>query len=55
LINLGQRKYLVAGASYPENLVLNDIWGLSFEHVVWDSSSLDLPGVLWEKMEPEEG
>ena len=52
---LGGKKYIIGGASYPENLVLNDIWSLSFEHVVWDSTSLDLPGVLWEKIEPQEG
>jgi len=29
-VNLGMKKYLIGGASYPENLVLNDIWSLSF-------------------------
>ena len=29
-VNMGAKKYIIGGASYPENLVLNDIWTLSF-------------------------
>jgi len=53
-VNLGVKKYLIGGASYPENLVLNDIWSLSFEHVTW-KSQFDLPGIVWEKLELKEG
>ncbi len=35
----------------PENLLFNDIWSFTFENVVWSSASLDLPGIVWKKLE----
>jgi hypothetical protein len=37
--------YLVGGVTQPENYVLNDVWQLSFEEVVWDETTYELPGV----------
>lgn len=52
------RKYLVGGASMPENLLMDDVWQLSvfwyilnkFENVAWETQSLELPGITWEKL-----
>ena len=29
-VNMGAKKYVIGGGSFPENLVLNEIWSLSF-------------------------
>lgn len=50
-VNMGSRKYLIGGNSLPDNVVLNDIWSLSLENVMWSSSSLELPGLLWSKVD----
>ena len=39
----------------PENLLLNDIWKCSFENVAWNSPSLELPGVIWCRVDIKEG
>jgi len=51
----GPKKYIIGGCSMPENLFLNDIWLFSFENVAWESQSLELPGVIWQKIELREG
>jgi hypothetical protein len=48
---MGSKKYLIAGASMPENWFYNDVYTFSFDSVVWNSNSLEIPGVVWEKME----
>ena len=48
---MGNKKYIIGGASMPENLLLNDIWSFSFDNVVWNSPSLELPGIVWTKIE----
>jgi hypothetical protein len=45
------QKYLIAGASMPENWVYNDVYTFSFDNVVWNSNSLEIPGVVWQKMD----
>ena len=32
--NMGLKKYFIGGASHPENLVLNDVWSLSFGKII---------------------
>ena len=39
----------------PENLLLNDIWYFSFENVTWDSPILEVPGVIWYKVDVKDG
>lgn len=51
---MGNHKYLIAGASVPENWFYNDIWQFSFENVVWSSNSLELPGISWTRIEEVE-
>lgn len=51
---MGINKYLIAGASVPENWFYNDIWQFSFENVVWSSNSLELPGITWTRMKEAE-
>ncbi|KAM3135972.1 hypothetical protein pb186bvf_011962 [Paramecium bursaria] len=46
----GEKKYLVGGSSMPENLLMDDVWELSFENVAWDTQSLELPGITWTKL-----
>ena len=41
--------------AYPENLGYNDIWSLEFENVAWESSVLELPGLVWKKKEIKNG
>lgn len=30
-------------------------WNKVIDHVVWDSNNFDLPGVVWDRIEPFEG
>ncbi|CAD8118103.1 unnamed protein product [Paramecium sonneborni] len=46
----GIKKYLMGGASMPENLLMDDVWQLSFENVAWETQSLELPGITWERL-----
>jgi hypothetical protein len=39
----------------PENLLLNDYWSCSYENIAWESPSLELPGVIWSRIEIKEG
>lgn len=52
LVNMGSKKYIIGGSSMPENLLYNEIWQFSFENVLWQSNSLELPGIVWTKIEP---
>ena len=39
-------RFIIGGASVPENLILNDIWYLDFSEVDWEFN-YDLPGAKW--------
>lgn len=47
LINMGIKKYIIGGASMPENWVNDDIWCFSLENVDWHTDDLELPGIIW--------
>lgn len=49
LVNAGDRKFIIGGASMPENLLSNEVWSFSLENVEWDQNLGDLPGIQWEK------
>jgi len=48
--HVGRKKFFIAGTSYPENLLFNDIWYCTFDNVLWKTNSLDLPGLSWNKL-----
>ena len=42
--------YFTGGVTQPENYILNDLWLLSFQDVVWDEHTYELPGVTWNEI-----
>lgn len=51
---MGSKKYLVGGSQLPENWVYDEIWSLSFDNVVWTSSTTEIPGINWQKLNVQE-
>ncbi len=49
-VQVGYRKFFIGGTSYPENLLFNDIWYCTFQNVLWETDSLDLPGLSWKRL-----
>ena len=49
-VEMGRKKFFIGGTSYPENLLFNDIWFCTFEKVLWNTNSLDLPGLSWKRL-----
>jgi hypothetical protein len=45
---MGTRKYIIGGASMPENWLFDDIWSFSFENTQWNSTALDIQGIIWK-------
>ncbi len=37
----------------PENWFYNEVYSFSFDNVVWNTTSVELPGVVWSKLEIE--
>ncbi len=42
--------FFTGGVTQPENYILNDLWLLSFDNVVWDENTYELPGVSWNEI-----
>ena len=47
---MGIKKYIIGGASMPENWVNDDIWCFSLENVDWHTNELELPGIIWQQI-----
>ncbi|EAR82549.1 kelch motif protein (macronuclear) [Tetrahymena thermophila SB210] len=51
LVNMGDRKFVIGGASMPENLLTNEVWSFSLDNMEWDSGFDDYKPIKWEKID----
>jgi len=50
LTKLGKLYYMYGGNIAPENLLLDEMWCLNLDAVPWSSKQMELPGIVWEKI-----
>jgi hypothetical protein len=46
---------LYGGNVSPDNRILDDLWILSLDNVAWQSKNLELPGIVWSKVDHKGG
>lgn len=51
LTKIGSQYFLYGGHVSPDNSVLDELWMLNLDSVAWTSKTLELPGIVWEKIE----
>ena len=47
LTKVNNRYYTYGGLSLPDNRILNDLWILNCDYVVWDTTLAEMSGAIW--------